>query len=89
MNQAMRESVDGLVCLCARASRATADFYARIGQPAPARGPRFEAVKKGKAWHIVELATGKTRDFCFTPQAAARFVEAMEAASNRKLVGRA
>ncbi|MFJ2548570.1 hypothetical protein ACIOVF_19150 [Pseudomonas sp. NPDC087612] len=88
MHPAMQQRVDGLAALRERTILATADFYAKIGLPAPATEPRYKAVAKGKAWHIVDVETGKTRCFCFTYKAALRFVDALEAAATRKLVGR-
>lgn len=88
MHPAMQQRVDGLAALRERTILATADFYAKIGQPAPPAGPHFKAVAKGKAWHIIDVGTGKTRCFCFTYKAALRFVDALEAAATRKLVGR-
>lgn len=88
MHPAIQQRVDGLAALRERTTLATADFYAKIGRPTPAAGPNFKAVAKGKAWHIVEVATGKTRCFCFTYKAAMRFVDALEAAAGRKLIGR-
>lgn len=74
----MQQRVNGLADMRARSLMATAEFYEKIGRPAPALGPRFQAVAKGKVWHIVEIATGKTKGFCFSHQAAMRFVDAME-----------
>lgn len=87
MHPAMQQRVDGLAALRERTILATADFYAKIGLPAPAAEPRYKAVAKGKAWHIVDMETGKTRCFCFTYKAAMRFVAALEAATTRKLLG--
>ncbi|MFK0090680.1 hypothetical protein ACIQUS_25740 [Pseudomonas sp. NPDC090755] len=88
MHPAMQQRVDGLAALRERTILATADFYAKIGRPAPAAGPRYKAMAKGNAWHIVDVETGKTRCFCFSYKAAVRFVDALEAAADRKLVGR-
>lgn len=88
MHPAMQERVDGLADLRARSTLATADFYAKIGRPAPRSAPRFQAVAKGKMWHIVDRNTGKTCGFCGSHQAAMRFADAMEAAAGRKLIGR-
>ncbi|PYB84158.1 hypothetical protein [Pseudomonas soli] len=78
MHHSMQQRVDGLAALRARSLMATAEFYGLIGLPAPTPGPVFQAVAKGKAWHIIEIATGKTKGFCFSHRAAMRCVEAME-----------
>lgn len=78
MHHSMQRRVDGLAALRARSLMATAEFYEMIGRPAPAPGPLFQAVAKGKAWHIIEIATGKTKGFCFSYKAAMVFVDTME-----------
>lgn len=88
MHPTMQQRVDGLAAMRERTMLATADFYAKIGRPAPIEGPHYKAVAKGNAWHIVEVKTGKTRCFCFSYKAALRFVDALETAATRKLVGR-
>ncbi|WP_236180499.1 hypothetical protein [Pseudomonas mosselii] len=87
MHHSMQQRVDGLAALRARALTATAEFYELIGHPAPAPEPLFQAVAKGKAWHIIEIATGKTKRFCFSHRAAIRLIEAMEA-GKRTLISR-
>ncbi|MEA3233207.1 hypothetical protein OP492_00880 [Pseudomonas mosselii] len=87
MHHSMQQRVDGLAALRARALMATTEFYELIGRPAPTRGPLFQAVAKGKAWHIIEIATGKTKGFCFSHRAAIRFVDAMEAGATSKRGG--
>lgn len=79
MHHSMQQRVDGLAALRARILVATAEFYELIGRPALAPEPLFQAVAKGKAWHIIEIATGKTKKFCFSHLAAMRFIEEMEA----------
>ncbi|MBF4207482.1 hypothetical protein EI533_07055 [Pseudomonas donghuensis] len=88
MHPAMQARVDGLADLRARATLATADFCALTGRPAPALKIRYQVVTKAKAYHIVEVGTGKTKGFCFSYRAAVNFAQAMEAAADRKLVGR-
>lgn len=79
MHHSMQQRVDGLAALRARSLMATAEFYELVGYPAPTPEPLFQAVDKGKAWHIIEIATARTKRFCFSHRAAMRFVEAMEA----------
>lgn len=88
MHPAMQQRVDGLAALRDRTILATADFYAKIGRPAPSPAPRYQAVTKGKMWHVIDRSTGKTCGFCGSYRAAQFFVDAMEAAATRKLVGR-
>ena len=79
MHHSMQQRVDGLAALRARSLMATAEFYELIGRTAPAAKPLFQAVAKGKAWHIIELATGKTKRFSFSYRAAMHLIEMMEA----------
>ncbi|MCU7282681.1 hypothetical protein OC926_22790 [Pseudomonas peradeniyensis] len=79
MQHSMQQRVDGLAALRARSLMAAAEFYELIGRTAPAPEPLFQAVAKGKAWHIIEISTGKTKRFCFSHRAAMRLIEAMEA----------
>ncbi|WP_327440248.1 hypothetical protein [Pseudomonas donghuensis] len=88
MHPVLQHRVDGLAALRARATLATADFCALTGRQAPAQKIRYQVVTKGKAYHIIEAATGKTKGFCFSYRAAVNFAQAMEAAADRKLVGR-
>lgn len=88
MHPAMQQRVDGLAALRERSILATADFYAKIGRPAPAPEPRFQARNKGNMWHIIDARTGKTCGFCGSYLMAQHFLQAMEAAAARKLVGR-
>ncbi|MGS8279873.1 hypothetical protein ACU7AI_17900 [Pseudomonas aeruginosa] len=84
MHPSMQLRINSLADMRARTLMATAEFYEKIGRPAPPPGPRYQAVAKGKAWHIIEIATGKTKGFCFSHQAAMKFVDAMEAATASK-----
>lgn len=84
MHASMQKRVNCLRDMRARSVMATAEFYERIGLPAPTPGPRYQAVTKGKAWHIIEIATGKTKGFAFSYPAALRFVDAMEAGAASK-----
>lgn len=84
MHHSMQQRVDGLAALRARSLMATAEFYELIGRPAPPPCPLYGAVTKGNAWHIIEIATGKTKGFCFSYKAAMVFVDAMEAGAVTK-----
>lgn len=84
MHHSIQQRADGLAAMRVRSHLATAEFYELIGRPAPAPGPRYQAVTKGKAWHIIEIATGKTKGFAFSYRTAMRFVDAMEAGAASK-----
>lgn len=88
MHPAFQEKVAVLAALLERSKLATSDFYEKIGRPAPAPAPRFQAVNKGKAWHVVEIESGLTKGFCFSYRAALQFVDAFEEAASCKLVAR-
>ncbi|WP_342622663.1 hypothetical protein [Pseudomonas alkylphenolica] len=88
MHPAMQQRVDGVAALHERSVLLTADFYAKIGRPVPSPAPRFQARNKGNMWHIIDCRTGKTCGFCGSYLMAQQFVDAMEAAATRKLVGR-
>ncbi|MBC3410727.1 hypothetical protein HU720_05370 [Pseudomonas sp. SWRI51] len=79
MHPRLQERAAVLADMRARTFIATTEFYEKIGRPAPPQGPRFQAVAKGKAWHVIEISTGLTKGFCFSHRAAMRFVDAMEA----------
>lgn len=87
MHHSIQQRADGLAAMRTRSLLATAEFYEMIGRPAPPPGPRYQAVTKGNAWHIIEIATGKTKGFCFSYAAAMRFVDAMEAGAASKRGG--
>ena len=84
MHHSMQQRVDGLTALRARSLMATAEFYELIGRPVPALEPLFQAVAKGKAWHIIEIATGNTKGFRFSHKATIRFIEVLERNAMRR-----
>lgn len=84
MHLAFQDRRQVLAAMRARSVIATAELYQMIGRPAPAPGPLYKAVTKGNAWHIIEIATGKTKGFCFSYKAAMVFVDAMEAGAAAK-----
>ncbi|MNJ65098.1 hypothetical protein D3C77_610910 [compost metagenome] len=88
MHPAFQQRIAEVADLLERTKVARAEAKAKIGRPTPVTGPQYKAVAKGDAWHIVDVETGKTRCFCFSYKAAIRFVDALEAAATRKLVGR-
>ncbi|MGX1087453.1 hypothetical protein [Pseudomonas sp. AP3_22 TE3818] len=84
MHPSLQQRVDGVAALRARASIATAAFYAMIGQASPAQKVRFQVKTVGpKAYHIVDLVTGKTRGFRFEYASAVDFAIQLEEKANR------
>lgn len=80
MHPRIQERNEGLQALRARLSTATHQMYALIGQEAPVQRIRYQVVTKGeKAYHIVELATGRVRGFRFAYMAAVNFALELEA----------
>jgi Gpi18-like mannosyltransferase len=79
MHQLLQQRVDGVAALRARANIATAAFYALIGKEQPVQEIRYQVVTKGKAYHIVELATRKVKGFRWTWKEAVNFAQHLEA----------
>jgi hypothetical protein len=79
MHPSIQQRVDGVAALRARASIATAAFYAIIGKEQPVQEIRYQVKTKGNAYHIVELATEKVVGFRWNWKAAVNFAQQMEA----------
>ena len=79
MHPSIQQRVDGVAALRARASIATAAFYAMIGQELPVQKIRYQVVTKGKAYHIVERSTGLTKGFRWTWKEAVNYAQVLEA----------
>jgi hypothetical protein len=79
MHPSLQQRVDGVAALRARASIATAAFYAMIGQELPVQKIRYQVVTKGKAYHIVERSTGLTKGFRWTWKEAINYAQVLEA----------
>lgn len=79
MHPSMQQRVQGLNALRQRTQIATADLYAMIGQEQPVQKIRYQVKTAGKAYHIVELATGKVRGFRWTWAEAVNFAQQLEA----------
>ena len=88
MHPSMQQRVDGLAAMRARTTLPPANLHVILGLTAPAQSVRYQVVAKGKAYHIIERATGKTRVFCFNYKVAVNTAQALEADADRKLVGR-
>ncbi|NWB92294.1 hypothetical protein [Pseudomonas agarici] len=78
MHASIQQRVDGVAALSIRSSIATAEFYALIGKEPPGQKIRFQIRIAGKAYHIVEIATGKVKGFRWTWKEASNFAQALE-----------
>ena len=79
MHPSMQQRVQGLEALRQRTKIATADLYAMIGQEQPVQQIRYQVKTASKAYHIVELASGKVRGFRWTYLEAVNFAQQLEA----------
>jgi len=79
MHQLLQQRVDGVAALRARASIATAAFYALIGKDQPVQEIRYQVQTKGNAYHIVERSTGLTKGFRWTWKEAINLAQVLEA----------
>jgi hypothetical protein len=79
MHPSLQQRVDGVAALRARASIATAAFYAMIGKEQPVQEIRYQVKTKGNAYHIVERSTGLTKGFRWTWKEAVNFAQVLEA----------
>lgn len=87
MHPSIQQRVDGVKALHVRSSIATAAFYALIGKDAPVQAIRYQVTVKGpKAYHIVELATGKVKGFRFSWKEAVNFAQLLEAKADGVVV---
>lgn len=82
MHASIKQRVDGVAALRVRSRIATAEFYALIGKEQPVQQIRFQIKTAGKAYHIVELATGKVKGFRWTWLEASNFAQALEYRAN-------
>lgn len=78
MNASIQQRVDGVAALRVRSPIATAEFYALIGKEQPMKQIRFQIKTADKAYHIVELSTGKVKGFRWTRKEASNFAQALE-----------
>lgn len=84
MHPAFQQRIAEVAELLERTKAARAEAHSKIGRSAPL----FQAAYKGGDWDVVEIATGLAQGFAFKYPAAMKFVDALEAAETRKLVGR-
>ncbi|MBM3106157.1 hypothetical protein IIE18_13530 [Pseudomonas sp. V1] len=84
IHPAFQQKIAVLAALLERSKEVRAEAHAKVGHSAPL----FQAVNAGGAWDVIEIATGSRKGYAFKYPAAMKFVDAMEAAATRKLVGR-
>ena len=82
MPQSIQERAEVLAVLRVRATIATNAMYALIGKEQPVQQIRYQVVSRGKAYHIVERATGKARGFRWNHAEAINFAESLERRAN-------
>lgn len=78
MHASVQQQVEVLAALLVRSQAATAEFYALIGRAQPVQQIRYQIVTRGKAYYIVERATGKVRGFRWTHKEAVSLAELLE-----------
>ena len=83
MQSLMQQRRDGLQALRLRAVIATSEFYSLIGKEPPVQKVRFQVRSVGKAYHVVDLVTGKTKAFRWTYAAAVDMAIQYEAQADR------
>ena len=83
MHASVKQRVDGVAALRVRSRIATAEFYALIGKEQPVQQIRFQIISRGKAYHIVEVATRKVKGFRWTWKEASNLAQALEARADR------
>jgi hypothetical protein len=79
MQTLLQQRFAGLEALRLRAVIATSEFYSMIGRDLPVQQIRYQVVTKGKAYHIIELATRKVKGFRWTWKEAVNFAQQLEA----------
>lgn len=78
MHTSIQQRADLAVALRVRSRLATTEFYALIGKERAAQQIRFQVITRGKAYHIVDSATGKTKGFRWRYIEAISFAESLE-----------
>ncbi|WP_242173925.1 MULTISPECIES: hypothetical protein [unclassified Pseudomonas] len=78
MHSSVQQRVEVAAALRIRTHIATAEFYALIGREQPLTQIRYQVVNRGKAYHIVERATGKVRGFRWTNKEAISLAKSLE-----------
>lgn len=70
MHQLMQQRRDVLGALMIRTHAARGEFARLVGLAMPEKKVRFQVKTVGKAYHVVDLVTNKTKAFRWTYQAA-------------------
>ena len=78
MHASVQQQVEVAAALRVRTQIATAEFYALIGREQPMQKIRYQVVTRGKAYHIVEWATGRVRGFRWSHREAVGLAELLE-----------
>ncbi|MGI4841068.1 MAG: hypothetical protein ACRYF9_26055 [Janthinobacterium lividum] len=85
MHALMHQRVTVLEAMRARMNIDTVDLFTSIGKRSPVQKIRYQIVGKGPgAYHIKELATGKTVGLRNTWKAASNFAQEMESRADAK-----
>lgn len=84
MHPAFQQKIAVLAALLERSKVVRAEAHAKVGHSAPL----FQAANKGSTWDVIEIASGEKKGHAYSYHAAMQFVDVMEAAATRKLVGR-
>jgi hypothetical protein len=87
MHPLMQQRVDALRVLMIRTHAARETFARLAGLVIPETKVRFQVKTVGKAFHIVDLATGKTKAFRWTYKAALDMAIQLEERANRPAGG--
>ncbi|ANI54392.1 hypothetical protein [Pseudomonas sp. DR 5-09] len=87
MHPLMEQRVDVLRVLMIRTQAARETFARLAGLVIPEKKVRFQVKTVGKAFHVVDLSTGKTKAFRWTYKAALDMAIQFEEKANRSKVG--
>lgn len=87
MHPLMQQRVDVLRVLMIRTQAARETFARLAGLVMPEKKIRYQVKTVGKAYHVVELPTGKTKAFRWTYKAALDMAIQLEEKSNRPAGG--
>ncbi len=78
MHPLIQQRGDVLAALMVRSKMAREEFAHRANLVMPTEHVRFQVKTKGKAYHVVDLATGKTIAFRWAYKAAVDFALRLE-----------
>lgn len=83
MHPLMQQRRDVLGALLIRTQAARGEFARLANVTLPAKPVRFQVKTVGKAYHVVDLVTNKTKAFRWTYAAAVDFAIQLEEKANR------